>query len=148
MHSSRSEVPDLLEPVVGWRVWETDKDSLLGYVYLRFRWPVGVVEASCIYGTGHPAPSPHCKCGIYSVSDYSLLRLSVPPIIHDVRIAIGRVALWGRLEKHQNGWRGEKARPLSLCIVNGFAATWAPMESKRERVLLNKYGVPREEIPC
>ncbi len=89
--------------------------------YVPVRWDEREVHARCmpanrslLFGAGwldepHDAPHPDCKCGVYAWHD--------PPQrgpIPDVRQAFGVVSLWGRIEVHADGMRGEHARIEAL----------------------------------
>ena len=121
--SAVSAAPDLLAPVVGFRKWRVVRDHLSS-PYIPLRWDEAMVRARCypanrslLFGRGwleepHEAPHPDCKCGVYAWHR--------PPgagPVPDPDRAFGVVALWGRIEVHADGMRGERARIRAL----GFA---------------------------
>lgn len=136
------EVPDLVDPVIGWRVWKivhTDEDELR----LRSPWYPNVWEpredfvAKCNYtarntdeSTREPHPIPVFRhpskyghshnCGIWSLKT----RLGVWAWWRMIARegsgwVIGRVQLWGRVIEGDDGWRGAKAYPLDLMPMDG-----------------------------
>ena len=115
-----SGAPDLIAPVVGFRKWRVIRDHISS-PYVPLRWDERVVRARCypanrslMFGAGwleepHEAPHPDCKCGVYAWHD--------PPArgpIPDARQAFGVIALWGRIEVHSDGMRGQHARIEAL----------------------------------
>jgi hypothetical protein len=112
--------PDLLEPVTGFRKWRVVGDHLTS-PYIPLRWEEPVVHARCypanrslLFGEGwldepHHAPHPACRCGVYAWH-------SLPPAgpVPDPDRAFGVVALWGRIEVHEDGMRGEHAAIRAL----------------------------------
>jgi hypothetical protein len=112
--------PDLLEPVVGFRKWRVVGEHLTS-PYIPLRWEEPVVHARCypanrslLFGEGwldepHDAPHPACRCGVYAW--HSLPRRGPVP---DPGRVFGIVALWGRIEVHQDGMRAEHAAIRAL----------------------------------
>jgi hypothetical protein len=105
--------PDLIEPVVGFRKWRVVRDHLTS-PYVPLRWDDAVIYARCfpanrslLFGRGwldepHSAPHPRCKCGVYAWH-----RLPPASAVPDPDRALGVVELWGRVEVHEDGMRGE-----------------------------------------
>lgn len=84
-------------------------------------WPTGAfLEANCrLQETpDHPAPDPHCRCGIYarlSVDAFSgHLDGGEGPLIGPCVLA--EVELSGRVLRYENGYRAQRARPTRLMI--------------------------------
>jgi len=112
--------PDLVEPVVGFRKWRLVRDHLTS-PYIPLRWDEPVVHARCfpanrglLFGRGwldepHEAPHPDCRCGVYAW--HCLPRRS--PVPGPDRV-FGVVALWGRIEVHEDGMRAEHAAIRAL----------------------------------
>lgn len=125
-------VPDLIEPVVGWRCWRivdaTDGFALLS-VARETRWEPGrPIEAAC-ETFGHPEPDPSCRCGIHAAAAPEVALDYLPPharahvtvrtpavVNYDRVIAVGRAALWGTVVECAWGWRGQLAYPVELWI--------------------------------
>lgn len=59
----------------------------------------------------HEVPDPSCSCGIYAASTL----LPVWPYVDDA-VVVGRVALWGRVVEHAQGWRAQFAYPQALFV--------------------------------
>ena len=80
-------------------------------------------------------PSATCSCGIYCADD----RRTAEAYMHGKDYILGRVALWGRVVRHDTGMRGEYAYPQV------FYTDDPVMKQK-----LLPYGVPilsRKELP-
>lgn len=121
-------MPDLIQPVVGYRVWLASDESLVSAGFGDMEWQPGTNEASCdgydrsadlflsrkprLGVDPHPAPDPGCGCGFYAYHD-------VPP--HDGRTIAGAVAAWGRIQVHHRGFRAEKAQIIALAIPDAAA---------------------------
>ena len=102
--------PDLIAPVVGYRLWTVHGDRL----YSPFRgdvWDDVELRARCLLGTHDPSdvPATDCNCGVYAYYDQ-------PPRSSAVsrNLVIGAVAVWGQLELHGAGMRVSHARILAL----------------------------------
>jgi len=145
--------PDYVQPVIGWRTWSAvvrDNETRLSSVIQRSLWPRGApLFASCRCArwsiwpwsrNRHDAPALDCGCGIYAAS-LNVVRRYLPAVLADsvlVRV-IGRVALWGVVYEHDQGWRASAAYPKSLFVpVSDLRAVNA------ERIVsdLAAYGVP------
>lgn len=159
--------PDLVEPIVGWRVWDVvqvDGRLRLGSVCFRIPWPpCEAMVASCrrsrlnagrLQQPGHRVPHERCSCGIYAVSssDRALPYLSRlfrggPRTVHRV---IGPVSLWGRAVEGTRGWRSSHAYPRALYVPTGrlsaralLNGVWRPRAPvTRIEAELADYGVP------
>lgn len=155
-------VPDLIEPILGWRCWKIGSDGLLHALHGGGRhialggpgpvWePRKAVVASCNSEhwmsdaltrqargeqmTPHIAPMPNCSCGFYAAR---LLRNTQAP--YD-GFAYGLVALWGRVEEHASGWRAQYAYPVNLTIIAD--GEWGKTRAKQVLATIRKaYGVP------
>jgi hypothetical protein len=123
-NTAASLVPDLIEPVIGYREWVMIGDELLSPL-ARTRWDAGPMRAECLARCRRagglwrrpsphrgPAPDSDCVCGIYA--------LFVP---HDRRgrdplaLVRGAVVVWGRIEVHGGaGMRAEFARIVALAL--------------------------------
>jgi hypothetical protein len=163
--------PDLIEPIVGWRVWdvvESEDGLLLSSLCFRATWPPGrAMVASCRRSSlnlgrsrlpGHEAPDASCSCGIYAVgtSDRALPYLSRlfrggPRTVHRV---VGPVALWGTAVEATRGWRSSHAYPRALYVPTGrlslrglIHGVWRPSCSIEQIAFgLTHYGVPIEIV--
>jgi hypothetical protein len=105
-------VPDLVEPVIGFRQWSVRGDRL----YSPFHgdvWDDVELAASCESGTHHPTdvPAPGCECGVYAYYDQ-------PPRSASATrdLVIGAVALWGQMRLHGAGMRASHARIVGLVL--------------------------------
>jgi hypothetical protein len=102
--------PDLVVALVGFRQWRI-ADGVAVSMYDGAPWPAGVITGRCDRGHG-PAevPAKDCTCGIYAYYDPCPRTSSAgtPDLIG------GAVVLWGRIEAHMYGLRGEHARIVAL----------------------------------
>lgn len=100
------------------------------------------LESTCdLVRDGVPAhgggPDSACECGVWALRT----RESADEVFgayadSGVPVAIGRVALWGRIIEHNRGWRGQFAYPLDL---EAFGAAPAAVAD-----LAEQYGVPAQ----
>jgi len=138
-----SLAPDLLEPVVGFRKWRVVADHLTS-PYIPLRWEEPVVHARCfpanrslLFGEGwleepHGAPHPACRCGVYA---WHSLPAAGP--VPDPDRVFGVVALWGRIEVHEDGMRGEHAAIKAL----SFSSRLGEAHRARMRRIAGRLGV-------
>jgi hypothetical protein len=143
-------VPDLIEPLVGWRAWTverqgTDDGLRLTSLYYRVVWPIGEpLVARCDHpveveqGNGSVVirdtaphddvvPYPTCRCGVRAGKQLGQVLTYLPASVLDAgtfltktSVVFGRVNLWGAVEEHEVGFRAEKARPSELFVPIAF----------------------------
>jgi hypothetical protein len=118
-----------LGEAIGWRAWrvvEGEDELRLASVLYEDVWPVDEpLVARCAHG--HRAPDFECACGVHAARRREL---ALPYRIgrDDARTVgrvVGRVALWGDVVEHRDGWRGSHAYPLELWAPRDFAALHA-----------------------
>jgi hypothetical protein len=102
--------PDLVVPLVGFRQWRLGT-AWPTSVYDGAPWPEGCITAHC--GRGHSegeVPAKDCTCGVYAYYDPCPRTASsaTPDLIG------GAVIIWGRIEAHAYGMRGEHARIVAF----------------------------------
>jgi hypothetical protein len=155
--------PDLIEPIVGWRLWLVVEDG--GYLWLEsvlypIRWlPQRALVARCVPHRrcylcrprevqsfpSHPAPDEECECGIYAArSPEALTRYldSTYPGRQAVECALGRVRLWGKVVEAKRGWRGQYAYPDTIYVPDRLAAHAGTHSAHRTEDGLRDYGRP------
>ena len=143
-------VPDLIEPVLGFRLWSVRGDRL----HSPFRggvWEDVELTASCECGAHDLAdvPAPDCECGVYAYYEQP------PRSAAATRdLVIGAVVLWGQMQLHSGGMRASHARIVGLVLppTNGAkrrrliaAAAYleVPAVPFRElRTVASRYGAP------
>jgi hypothetical protein len=83
------------------------------------------------------------SCGFYALLDPAevLREYGSGGRFNGRPIVLGRVALWGRVIEGVHGYRGEVARPLSLCRSDSGLDTTL-------LALGDLYGLPLVEHPC
>ena len=125
------------DAVVGWRYWQVANGRLRSVTQRNTEWKPGQVLSARCTGAGHRAPDEGCECGVYGARDLESLRqhgLCLAP----EALAVGRVALWGRVLDDVAGWRGQFGRPVAVSVV-----TETVEDAELESVLhaLAVYGV-------
>jgi hypothetical protein len=123
-----SRLPDLIEPIVGFRNWRIFRTGPaageLSSPFLPVSWSQRVVRAECrnwrspddLLRTPHAAPDPDCGCGIRAyrapTSDFSKV---------DYRAVSGIVTLWGRIEIDRGEMRAQLARIEALAVYRRWS---------------------------
>jgi hypothetical protein len=153
-------VPDVAEPIIGWRYWRLDRHrrqlaSLTGHTEV---WPVRrAFQAACRYArrdptdiryqfvggfkrARHDAPEEGCTCGIYAARDLKNLRAKM--LFGLGLMVVGEVAMWGKVIPGTRGYRAQFAYPRRLYVVQR-TADWDQSSTVRA---LGVYGVPVEAI--
>ena len=105
-----SVAPDLAVALVGFRQWRLASGGLTS-VYDGADWPTGFLTARCDRGHADAeVPFKECSCGVYAYYDPCPRTASAgtPDLIG------GAVVVWGRIEAHMYGMRGEHARVVAL----------------------------------
>lgn len=134
------QVPDAIEPAVGYRVWEVKGDRLYSLRHEQLWEPNEPFEAFC-QNEGHEPPEPGCSCGVYAALTFARLfemgytktsGLFGSPY-GEVTIA-GQINIWGGVIPGRIGWRGQFAYPRRLYVPY---TRW-----RLARPLAEAYGVP------
>jgi hypothetical protein len=149
--TAASLVPDLIEPVIGYREWVVIGEELLSPL-ARMRWDAGPMRAECLarcrragglwrQPSPHhgPAPDSDCVCGIYALFTPHDRRGRDP-----LALVRGAVVLWGRIEVHATaGMRAEFARIVALALPSPPSR---PGPVIRVAQLLGVEAVPGEQL--
>ena len=117
------EAPRLEDPIVAFRGWRAD-DGRLRSPYVPVFWDRtnrAVCNRAAMWapGTGsgrelpHRVPAPGCSCGIHAFTEVNRDLAKV-----DHRGVLGIVTLWGNIEIHPDGMRGEYARIEALALYS------------------------------
>jgi hypothetical protein len=103
-------------PVLGYRVWAIGPDGFHG---VKMRWEVPGLAARCLRDAGEDEiPHTDGRCGRLGCGVY--VSKAVTPLYEefDVRglgdVALGLIALTGKVVEHERGYRGAKARVVAL----------------------------------
>ena len=138
-----TSVPDLIEPVVGFRKWRIARGFLCS-PFVPFFWREPEILARCrpskhtrVFGRGwletpHEAPHPECECGVYAYHRPP----PEGPIPYLDRVT-GIVTLWGRMEVHADGLRAQHARIEALAV----RPQWGSRQEDRVRRIAEDLGV-------
>ncbi len=133
-----SLVPDMIEPIVGWRTWNAQgykNQTLLGSLVWNEIWQPGrVMQAECVRqarslegcccGKYFLSQIPlGCTCGIYAHRTYQQLLAARPNDKEFYRYPLwssaiihGEVNLWGRVIQGKKGYRAQYAYPKKLFV--------------------------------
>lgn len=109
--SGTDRAPDLIAPVVGFRQWRVVAGELRS-VHCDEKWLKATVAARCD-ARQHPnesAPVNGCSCGVYAWYRPSPRTASAGTC----DLVAGAVVLWGRVELHGTGMRGQYCRVVAL----------------------------------
>ncbi|MBN2114143.1 MAG: hypothetical protein JW785_08460 [Acidimicrobiia bacterium] len=109
-------------PVFAYRAWAIVRNRLRG---VRVTWPVPTVMARCLdlgrRSGADPADVPHTDgscgpppCGIYATKAAAD---SLDAIEHDGPLALGVVALAGKVVEHERGYRAAAATAVGMLVV-------------------------------
>jgi hypothetical protein len=130
--------PDLISPVIGFRQWRLDGESLWS-LRAEDRWQRGVMTAHCRSEHPHdgPAPQTGCTCGFYAW--YSPPPRSASAATKD--LLGGAVALWGRIELHAHGMRAAHAMVVALALPFSWGA-------KRRQILAVASALEVPAVPA
>ncbi len=150
--------PDFIAPLIGWRFWRiivegfTNNDLWLTSINKLLRWPRKKrFEAKCLCGysyyfyelhtNGPPAVDP---CGIYAYK--SPQHAFTDPLfrILPAGVVFGKVKLWGKIQKHQFGYRAQFAYPFSLMIAICDECK-RPLDLESEFFLLRVFSAIKEK---
>jgi hypothetical protein len=125
-----------VEPILAWRSWtltgRRDGEGLLlrpvtaGSKPWR---PREVAQATCRLAWSHEAPNLDCSCGLYATRELDTLRKTRCPAV------LGRVALWGRVIEHEQGYRARFGYPQRLRLICQFCFWQESAASSRPDVV-------------
>lgn len=117
--------PDYASPLTGWRFWKIRKTPRDGKLWLRSvirneLWPpMKRFEADCSsyregYRRGSP-PQAHSQCGIYAFKTPLYAIENLNRFCYRGTL-LGKVNMWGVIQKHKFGYRAQFAYPVSLSM--------------------------------
>jgi hypothetical protein len=104
----------------------------------RSFWPARErMEAACVVeGAEHDAaPGTSCECGVWAFKT----RAAAADVVLAYRycgmaVAVGQVALWGRVVEHEDGYRAQYAYPRELTVYGAAGDEAADIQEA--------YGIP------
>lgn len=138
-----NDIPDLLEPIIGYRAWTVDATGKLLSANSTEWEPRQVHHAECKKsggGADHRAPDLRCTCGMYAAKEPEDMQFSKGSMF-----VWGRSALWGRVIIHAKGYRAEYCYPVSLNLVVPPAQVTALGQESAEDLadlIAARYGCP------
>ena len=108
-------------PIIGFRAWVIHDDGLHG---AKVRWTSRHLTARCLASPSSRDQVPHSEgecgsppCGIYATKDPDTLVRYIGRSAGG--LAVGVVALSGRVVDHESGYRAAEAEILALAVVDG-----------------------------
>lgn len=123
-------IPDLIEPVIGWRAWSIipanpREPRLRPFAGELVDWLPGVASvASCYLNHDAAPPVLTCTCGLYAHktvgelwAEHMPMRGTTEPVV-----TWGSVSLWGRVLSYASGYRAEFGYPQHLWVESPEAA--------------------------
>ena len=140
------EIPLYCEPLIGWRVWRL-MDQRICSLNVHAIWePYAAIEAQ------HRAPSPCSEspcpnplgvaCGIHAFKTAEAIVEAFSCLVaHHIGegYVVGQVALWGRIDEHELGYRAQWAYPVQ------FYYTPRATSFNVLPILSATYGLPYKE---
>jgi hypothetical protein len=148
------QFPDGITPIVGYRIWQVRADGRILSLNHTNGWGVGAwTEARCFakhrgsdldFRPLHRAPAEGCTCGFYALKTArqasQMLQqwgyLAFPP---EVTYASGLVELAGKVIEHADGFRGERARIVTILPVQ-----WRPLCPTKAAI--EAFGAPGHSV--
>ncbi len=127
------------EPILAWRVWR-ERDGLLDSVFHNtWPWLPGVAFQTILcYICGGYKPTIDCSCGVYG-RDY-LTSGEISGFMKEAHIGsesvLGLVYFWGKVIRHENGYRAECAYPAMLFVTKKTQNAALIVN------MANKYNIP------
>jgi hypothetical protein len=109
-----SLAPDLVQPVIGYRLWRLGDDALHS-PYVEEKWERGVHVAVCRAERAthtEPAPAHDCSCGLHAWYE-PCPTLSWAATRH---LVAGAIAMWGAIELHPFGMRAARGTIVALAL--------------------------------
>lgn len=124
--------PDLIQPIIGWRIWRTHispHDPLLFSLFscptFSFHWRPGrkfVAQHDIdLGGDCRGLVNSNCSCGIYAFKDFLRAFSYLVGIRHRLQsdsfdVAVGTVSLWGKVIECERGYRAQYAYPRHVYL--------------------------------
>ncbi len=160
MADEKWEVPDSIEPLVGYRAFACHGGNILKSVYREYEWIPGENQALCIPHTptiwmggripGNVPPKDHspgvvdekCHCGFWALDSLDRFNSIMGGPVNPSSIW-GRVLGYGRVAIGTQGWRAEKAKIIALYLRPSQHLIFKMHDdpSRLERVA-DQYNVP------
>jgi hypothetical protein len=147
--------PDVVEPIVGWRLWriaERGGSARLRSLFVHDVWPyLEPLQARCAVPRlsrrrrpPHDPPVTDCDCGIYATSWRDVSAHLHASWRRRPGFVVGEVDLWGSVVEAEHGWRGTYAYPRRLFLL-------APRKADAGDVVrltteLERYGVEVDAV--
>jgi hypothetical protein len=169
------------QPIIAYRIWKVSPEGRLSTAYRNSgKWPwMKPYSASCdkvhvaannrspydpffITALGvdtttvadHDGPHFDCTCGLYGYKTVKCLEQTFPQY-YTTNCVLGRVALWGKIVEHKDGYRAEYGYPQVLYYPDESmmdSRNWADGSAGKEmvapiRLAAQKYGIDALPIP-
>jgi hypothetical protein len=144
--ATASRAPDLIAPVVAFRLWRL-RDGTLHSAWAPDAWPSATMTARCHAGAA--PPHDRCTCGVHAW--HSQVPFTATNPVRD--LVAGAVVVWGRVAVHDTGLRAQHARIVALARPLGrrkraaveevAARLGVPVVAHRDLVrVASRFGAP------
>lgn len=144
--------------LTGWRIWKIDRNHETGDLRLQspfyhVEWEPRVrMDAICKTAEKHnPAPCEKHEtntigCGIYCYAEREPAYAEVSGAYKNYGVVLGEVAVWGRVIRHDRGFRGSHAYPVSFVAFR--SAEKQPVDEGMVREVAAIYAIDQPgELP-
>lgn len=166
------------DPVIAYRIWKVSPEGRLSTAYRNSgKWPwmkpysaacnpvspynifsvlASVYEEPTSFGD-HDAPHFDCTCGLYGYKSVKCLEQTFEQF-YKGNCVLGRVALWGRVTEHTDGYRAEYGYPQVLYTdldwpdeamfdAQGIRGQRQGYRNENIRKTASKYGIDTAPFP-
>jgi len=136
-------------PVLGFRLWRVADDALYG---VRLPWTRPGMIATCLKGKGDteiPHSDGRCGrlgCGVYVAKEIDPLLVGFG-VAELGDVALGLVALGGKVVEHDGGYRGATAEVIALAATRGARRLFTADPVEIARVFAEPAAIESGE-PC
>jgi hypothetical protein len=148
-------LPDLVEPVVGWRAWKvrtplsgSNSRPTMSSIILDTTWaPRRKITAEHSFDLGAKCSGLlelDCSCGVYAFKNLAdaftyWVRVRDRLVGMSVEVALGTVSLWGRVVECERGFKGQFAYPRHVYLP-ASVSRFVPMFSSAFGIAVGVYA--------
>jgi hypothetical protein len=146
------DIPDYLEPLIAWRVWQVDRGRLCSYEDINSKWHSGLNQAHCDHhqdGIGL-----RCGCGLFlwqgiesALGQMQCRRCDESSLIKRLMrvphrsLLLGACLIWGKVARYSDYYLAEYAQPILVCTSpNHFHQQQAKDISQRYQLELADFA--------
>lgn len=136
-------------PVLGFRIWRVADEALYG---VRLPWTQPGMTATCLKGKGDteiPHSDGRCGrlgCGVYVAKEIDPLLVGFG-VAELGDVALGLVALRGKVVEHEHGYRGATAEVIAIAATRGARCRFTADPAEIARVFAEPASIKSGQ-PC